>query len=146
MDIVFRPATAYDFDYCASLYFAGMDGIIRQLGLDMEKQTADFRQRWVVAEVRIITRDGTALGWLQTAAEADALFLKQLFVEVRHQRQGVGTEVMRRLIDEAANAGRAVTLGVVKTNPAKRLYDRLGFHVTHEDNRKFYMRRGRPTV
>jgi ribosomal protein S18 acetylase RimI-like enzyme len=34
-----------------------------------------------------------------------------------------------------------VTLGVVKTNPAKRLYERLGFRVTNEDERKLYMRR-----
>jgi len=30
---------------------------------------------------------------------------------------------------------------VVKTNPAQRLYVRLGFRTTHEDERKFYMRR-----
>jgi len=48
---------------------------------------------------------------------------------------------MHRLIAEAAGAGRAVTLGVVKTNPAKRLHDRLGFRVTHADEHKFYMRR-----
>jgi RimJ/RimL family protein N-acetyltransferase len=29
----------------------------------------------------------------------------------------------------------------VKTNPARRLYERLGFRITHEDDRKFYMRR-----
>jgi hypothetical protein len=34
-----------------------------------------------------------------------------------------------------------MTLAVVKINPAKRLYDRLGFRVAHEDDRKFYMRR-----
>ena len=30
---------------------------------------------------------------------------------------------------------------MVKTNPARRLYERLGFRVTHEDGRKFYIRR-----
>jgi hypothetical protein len=34
----------------------------------------------------------------------------------------------------------ALTLGVVKTNPALGLYERLGFRITHEDERKFYMR------
>jgi ribosomal protein S18 acetylase RimI-like enzyme len=38
-------------------------------------------------------------------------------------------------------ASTAVTLGVVKTNPARRLYERLGFRVTHEDQYKFYMLR-----
>jgi ribosomal protein S18 acetylase RimI-like enzyme len=48
---------------------------------------------------------------------------------------------MNLLIGEATRAGQAMTLGVVKSNPAKRLYERLGFNVTHEDERKFYMRR-----
>ena len=33
-------------------------------------------------------------------------------------------------------AGQAVTLGVVKTNPARRLYERLGFRITHADDRE----------
>jgi len=48
---------------------------------------------------------------------------------------------MNRLIDEAARLHLAVRLAVVKMNPALRLYARLGFHVTHEDDRKFYMKR-----
>jgi ribosomal protein S18 acetylase RimI-like enzyme len=54
---------------------------------------------------------------------------------------GIGTAVMHRIIDEASTAALAVTLGVVKTNPALRLYGRLGFRITHEDERKYYMRR-----
>ena len=141
MNITFRAATSEDFDYCASLYFAGMATVIRELNLDMAAQTASFRRQWAPAEVRVITRDGVAIGWLQTATLSDALFLKQLFVESAWQRRGIGTEVVRGLIREAADASRAVTLGVVKTNPAKRLYERLGFRVTNEDERKLYMRR-----
>jgi hypothetical protein len=32
-------------------------------------------------------------------------------------------------------------MNVVKINPCVRLYERLGFRVIGEDNRKFYMRR-----
>jgi ribosomal protein S18 acetylase RimI-like enzyme len=143
MNITFRPATADDFDYCAALYFAGMDAAIRDFNLETAAQTASFRRQWAPAEVRIIMRDGASIGWLQTKALADALFLKQLFVEGASQRQGIGTEVMHRLITEGAATGRPMTLGVVKTNPARRLYERLGFRVTNEDERKFYMRRER---
>jgi hypothetical protein len=48
---------------------------------------------------------------------------------------------MNRLIEEATHSSQAVTLGVVKTNPALRLYQRLGFRITHDDDRKYYMRR-----
>ncbi len=141
MRISFRPARPQDFDYCANLYFAGMERSIRELNLDMAAQTANFRQRWEVTQVRIITLDGADIGWLQSTTQGDALFLAQLFVDAPFRRQGTGTEVMNRIMDEAACAGQAVTLGVVKTNPALRLYERLGFQITHEDDRKFYMRR-----
>jgi len=138
---VLRAARAEDFDYCARLYFEGMEKIITELNLDLEAQIAGFRQRWDVTQVRIITLDGTDIGWLQSFVNDDALFLGQLFVDGALRRQGIGTEIVKGLIGEAARAGQALTLGVVKTNPALRLYERLGFRTTHEDERKFYMRR-----
>ncbi len=118
-----------------------MENIIKELNLNMEAQVAGFRQRWDVTEVRIITLDGTDIGWLQSFLRDDTLFLAQLFVDGALRRQGIGTEVVKGLVEEAARVGRTVTLGVVKTNPALRLYERLGFRTTHEDERKFYMRR-----
>jgi ribosomal protein S18 acetylase RimI-like enzyme len=139
--IALRPAESKDFDFCESLYFAGMKKIIQKLNLDMEAQVVGFRQQWELAQVRIITFEGAAVGWLQNATRGDTLFLAQLFVDGSFQRRGIGTEVMRLLIGEASRAHQAVTLGVVKINPAVRLYERLGFLITHEDERKFYMRR-----
>ncbi len=141
MQITLRPARAQDFDYCASLYFTGMRRIIQELKLDMAAQVASFRQQWEFMQVRIITFDGADVGWLQSFAQGDAVFLAQLFVDDSLQRQGIGTQVMNCVIGEAKSARQAVTLGVVKINPAFRLYQRLGFRITHEDDRKFYMRR-----
>lgn len=139
--IAIRPASSQDFDYCAKLYFAGMEQIIRQLNLDMDAQISSFQQQWEPAQVQLITLDGTDVGWLQSMTAWDALFLAQLFVDASVQRQGIGTEVMRRVMAEASRTGRAVELAVVKINPALRLYEKLGFKVTHEDHFKFYMRR-----
>src|ERR1700730_14340526 len=141
MQITLRPARTQDFDYCASLYFAGMERVIRELNLDRVAQATTLRQQWDVTQVRIITLDGADIGWLQSTIRDDAFFLAQLFVDGSFQRRGIGTEVMNRLIGEATRARQAMTLGVVKTNPALRLYQRLGFRITHEDDRKFYMRR-----
>jgi ribosomal protein S18 acetylase RimI-like enzyme len=142
----FRQAVAHDFDYCARLYFAGMERIIEELKLDRSAQMSSFRRQWELPQVRIIALDGADIGWLQSTTEGDTFFLAQIFIEAAFQRQGIGTEVMKRLIDEAAQARQAMTLGVVKTNPALRLYQRLGFRTTHEDDRKFYMRRDAETA
>jgi GNAT superfamily N-acetyltransferase len=141
MRIAVRPARVEDFDFCSDLYFSEMGRTIRELNLDVGKQAANLRQRWALQQVRIITLAGDDIGWVQSMIEGDALFLGQLFVAPAHQGHGIGTTIVRRLIEEAACERRAVTLGVVKTSPALRLYRRLGFRTTHEDDRKFYMRR-----
>jgi ribosomal protein S18 acetylase RimI-like enzyme len=151
VQIAFRPARGQaldtgDFDYCARLYFAAMEEIIRELNLDRDAHAAGFRVQWEPTQVRIITLDGADVGWLQSNTRGDALYLAQLFVDRQFQRQGIGSEVMHRLIHEATRTGQAVTLSVVKTNPALRLYQRLGFRVTHEDDRKFHMRRDPTTA
>jgi ribosomal protein S18 acetylase RimI-like enzyme len=56
------------------------------------------------------------------------------------QRQGVGTQVLQILLTHAKNQTKAITLAVVKINPAIQFYEKHGFRITHEDEQKFYMR------
>jgi GNAT superfamily N-acetyltransferase len=141
MQIALRPAGSQDFEYCKRLYFAGMKTIIEELNLDMASQALSLRENWTLQQVRIIAVDSSDVGWLQSTMQDDGLFVAQLFVDGPFQRRGIGTEVMNRLIGEAARLNQPVRLAVVKINPALRLYQRLGFHTTHEDDRKFYMKR-----
>jgi GNAT superfamily N-acetyltransferase len=139
--IELRPALDHDFEYCRRLYFSEMRWIIEELHLDRTAQETGLRQQWNSTQVRIVVLDGTDVGWVQTIREQDELFVGQMFVDGRFQRKGIGTEVMKRLISEATAFNLAVRLNVVRINPARRLYERLGFRVTHEDDRKFYMKR-----
>jgi GNAT superfamily N-acetyltransferase len=141
MPTVLRLARPDDFDFCARLYFSGMAETILLLKLDMAAQTASLRERWDATEVEIITSDGADIGWLQKSIQGETLYLEQIFIDAASQNRGIGTGIINRLIDKAKQDGRPVTLGVVKANPALRLYERLGFRITHEDDRKFYMRR-----
>src|SRR6516225_11929928 len=40
-----RPAHPEDFNYCARLYFEGMENIIKELNLNMDAHAAGFRRR-----------------------------------------------------------------------------------------------------
>jgi GNAT superfamily N-acetyltransferase len=146
VSIELRPALDHDFEYCRRLYFGEMRWIIEELHLDRTAQETSFRQEWNPAQVLIIVLDGTDVGWVQTIREDDELFVAQMFVDRPFQRRGIGTEVMKRLISEATAFNLAVRLNVVRINPARRLYERLGFRVTHEDDRKFYMKRDADVV
>jgi GNAT superfamily N-acetyltransferase len=83
----------------------------------MEAQFANLRQRWDVTQVRIITLNGADIGWLQSFADNGALFLGRLFVDGPFRNRGIGTEFVRALIEEVAQSGKTLTLGVVKANP-----------------------------
>lgn len=137
--VSFRQARLGDFKYCSQLYVA--QWLLAAVGGPLETNSVveSLRRRWEVGQVRIRVCGGRDIGWLQCVDQGDVLFLEQLFVEDPLRRRGIGTQVMRQLIDEAARSNRGVRLGVVKANPALRLYERLGFEITHEDDRKFYM-------
>jgi GNAT superfamily N-acetyltransferase len=144
--IALRPARAADLAFCRRIDHETMRWIIDELfGWEEARQVDNFARKWRVEEARIITvAAGDAwqdAGWLQTAPCDDAILLKEIYLDPPFQRQGIGTRVMQIVIDEAQRQSKAVTLGVVKINPARRLYERLGFHTTHDDEYKFYMRR-----
>lgn len=141
MPIVLRPAHAEDFAFCARLYFSAMKNIIRDLKLDVAKQEENLRHVWDVAQVRIITFDSVDAGWMQSEAREDGLYLEQIFVDAPFRRRGIGTGVINGLIAQANHTNKPVTLAVVRINPALKLYERMGFRIADEDDRKFYMRR-----
>lgn len=141
MNISLRPVRADDFEYCERLYFDGMNSVIEELKLDRAAQARGFREQWVMTESQIITLNDSDVGWLQIKILDEGLFIGQLFVDAAFRRRGIGTAVMERIIAEAERTKRPLLLAVVKSNPAVRLYRRLAFQVTHEDERKFYMKR-----
>jgi len=109
------------------------------LAWDEARQAASFDARFVPGEVGIIRLDDRDIGWMQIAESEEELFLKQFFVHPDCQRRGIGTQLLQALIERAAQTRKAVTLGVVKGNPARSLYERHGFLVASEDQYKVYM-------
>jgi ribosomal protein S18 acetylase RimI-like enzyme len=146
MAIALRPARAEDLDYCMELYFSGMAGILREMHVDLAAEAASIRRQWNPGRVSIITFDGADAGWIQTSdvnreSLREALFVLQLHVDPAYQRRGIGGEAMQQTIQEAARVSRAVAAGVAKINrPCLRMLEKLGFHITREDDQRFYLR------
>jgi GNAT superfamily N-acetyltransferase len=55
------------------------------------------------------------------------------------QNLGLGAEIIEGLIDLAASRERAVALDVFDVNPARHLYERLGFEPIGVSGRKVHM-------
>lgn len=77
---------------------------------------------------------------MQTRTNERELFLGSLYVIPEMQRRGIGTHILSDLVAQSRLTSETLTLAVMKNNPAIRLYERLGFRLTHEDQYKVYMR------
>ena len=141
MNIRLRAAGDADFAFARSVYFETMRWIIERLsGWDQVREDQNFAQFFQLDEVRIITVDDQDVGWIQEQAENTTINLGSFYVAPVMQRRGVGTRVLEMLLARARNEAKAITLAVVKINPAVQFYEKHGFRITHEDEHKYYMR------
>lgn len=141
MDIHVREAGPADVSFARALYFETMREMIESnFGWDQRRQEESFAEWFDLREVGIIVTDDRDVGWMQSSTNEHEVFLGSLYVRPEMQRRGIGTHILRNLIVQCSQSSKALTLAVMKANPAIHLYERLGFRVTHEDQYKFYMR------
>ncbi len=88
---------------------------------------------------QIIEHEGRAIGCLALRWLPDQVKLDRLFLLPEHQKRGIGAELTRGVLAQARAAGLPVRLRVLRVNPARRLYQRLGFAVCGETETHFLM-------
>ena len=141
MNIGLRTASDRDLTFARDVYFETMRWIIERLyGWDPAREGKNFAQFFRLDEVRIITADEQDVGWIQEQVDDTTINLGSFYVMPMMQRRGIGTQVLQMLLARARNQSKAMTLAVVKINPALRFYEKHGFRITHEDKHKFYLR------
>jgi ribosomal protein S18 acetylase RimI-like enzyme len=142
MTIDLRPACSDDYAFALKLYVEAIRPLacawIKWIDAD---QTAEFASLWRRDDTRIITLDGQDIGWVEFRWTGDELFLKQLYIKPTHQRRGIGSRVMRLLLEERRGMAKSMALFVLKNNPASRFYEQHGFKVIHETHSTLVMRR-----
>ncbi|MEO9528858.1 GNAT family N-acetyltransferase [Roseibium sp.] len=106
----------------------------KQAFIDMQfkAQHQHYQAHYPAALWLIVEREGTPLGrlYLERWTTEHRIIDIALVPEVRGQ--GIGKAILEDLAEEAAAAGKALSIHVEKENPAMRLYQRLGFE-TRED-------------
>ena len=83
--------------------------------------------------------DGQDIGVLTVSDRQDALFVERLYILPAYQGRGIGTQLLRSIMARAFDRGLPVRLHVLKVNPARRLYERLGFTQVRETETSFVM-------
>lgn len=134
-----RAARAEDVAFARGLYFETMRWIVERLfGWDQAREEQNFTR------FKIITADGRDVGWIQEQDRGAEIFVGSLYVMPAVRRRGIGSQILQTILARARSQSKAVTLAVVKINPALRFYERHGFRITHDDEYKFDVRADPP--
>ncbi|SDP33875.1 GNAT family N-acetyltransferase [Afipia sp. GAS231] len=139
--IILRQAEAEHYDFALRLYLLTMQPYVQELVTwDEQEQRATFAAQWKLDEVSIISVEGNDVGWLQVAELPAEIRLQKFYVSPQYQGSGIGSEVLGNLLVAWRSTDKKIVLRVLKNNPARRLYERLGFAAIADNGITFRMR------
>jgi GNAT superfamily N-acetyltransferase len=138
-----RPITPEDESFLAALYASTRTEELAQTNWSEEQkamfcrmqfnaQTTDYQRNYPDASFDVIERDGVAAGRLLVLRSEEKIHVIDIALMPEHRGAGIGTKFLRELQDEAKAAGKPLSIHVEQFNPARRLYDRLGFQQVEE--------------
>jgi ribosomal protein S18 acetylase RimI-like enzyme len=100
--------------------------------MQFDAQDRDYRSRWSDSTYDIVLLDGVPAGRLWAGYTAANVHVLDIAILPEFRGKGAGGQVLRELIEQAQSTQRTFSIHVEKTNPARRLYERLGLRVVDE--------------
>ena len=150
MIITLRPTTREDEPFLLAVYAStraeelaafGWNDAQREAFLRMQfrAQQLSYQARAAQTDTKLILLAGSPAGRLIVTRSKSEIRLTDIALLPEYRGKGIGTALIKDLLAEATRAGQAVRLQVLKTNRAKRLYERLGFQTVSESATHFQM-------
>ncbi|WP_175746943.1 GNAT family N-acetyltransferase [Burkholderia pyrrocinia] len=127
-----RPATLEDLPFLLTLRRLTITGHLQRVGAPTDDEAHDRRIRAHFENAMIVCEGADAIGLLKVTRAAGEWHVHQIQLLPARQGQGIGEAVLRELLADAARENVPVSLSVLHGNPARRLYERLGFRPASE--------------
>lgn len=124
-----RSATPEDSDELFRIHRASMTKYLEEAFDGWTEDLArENHERWMArGEAQVILVGDQVAGSLEVAAHDGELWILRMEVDPGFQRDGLGTAIVQQVQERAAVDSMRVVLDVFAHNPARRLYERLGF-------------------
>ncbi len=136
--ITFRAITPDDEDFLFLLYAGTREKELAQttwtstekdsfLKQQFSAQHQFYMQQFSQATFEIILADNKSAGRLYVDRRKDEIRLIDIALLPEYRNKGIGTSLLRKLLEEAGEMNKPLRIHVEKFNPALQLYQRLGF-------------------
>ncbi len=145
-----RPATPDDHELLFKIFAGARLAEFRLVDLDQtqkhalikmqfDAQSYQYSESYPRAESLIISWDDLPIGRILVDEGEREMNLVDIALLPEYRNRGIGTQLIQRLLVQAAEANKQVRLHVLKSNPAQHLYERLGFIRAGGDSMYFEM-------
>ncbi|MEV6847375.1 GNAT family N-acetyltransferase [Actinoplanes sp. NPDC051411] len=130
-----RSAVAADLEVLAELRAAVLRSDLERLGrYDEHRVRQRLRDSFSPAHTSIILSSGDLAGSITLRPDTDGRqLLEHFYLDPRLQGRGLGSAVLKTVLDRADSRDQTVGLDVLQGSAARRLYERHGFVVESED-------------
>ena len=133
-----RPVTDADRDFLLAVYASTREEELAQVAWEegareafleqqFRAQDAHYRANYPGATLDVIEVDGERAGRLYVHRGEDDIRIMDIALAPHFRGRGIGTALLRELMYEAGSSNRSLSIHVELQNPARSLYDRLGF-------------------
>lgn len=140
--IQLRPATENDSEFAFKVKKRALREYVEKTwGWDETFQRKFHQEHWHPQHEKVIMLDGCDIGKIVTCDHGEHLLLESVYILPEYQNRGIGTHLIRQVIDNAHHEKKPVRLHVLRINPAVALYKRLGFTTVSETETHFVMER-----
>ena len=140
MEWAMRPAQPADVEAIAELRAVVMRPDLERLGrFDEHRVTQRLRDSFSPQCTSVIVVGGSFAGCVTLRPAEGGQWLEHFYLAPGVQGRGLGSAVLRTLLDRAATEGLSVRLNVLQGSAARRLYERHGFTVETQDPIDVYM-------
>lgn len=141
--IAYRPEADSDRPFTAALYASTRAEEVAQSGWPAEMQSAfllqqfeaqhsHYRLHYPKAEWLIVEREGMPIGRLYLEEWSREIRIIDISIAAECRGAGIGGAILEDVIADGGARDKAVSIHVEKNNPARRLYERLGFAVIED--------------
>ncbi|CAL9661735.1 GNAT family N-acetyltransferase [Streptomyces griseomycini] len=129
-----RPASAADVEAVAELRAVVLREDLERLGrYDGQRVRQRLRDGFAPEHTWVIEVGGAFAGCVSLRPAEDAHWLEHFYLAPHLQGGGIGTAVLRGLLEQCDRDDTPVRLNVLRGSPARRLYERHGFTLETED-------------
>ena len=136
-----RPSASSDIGFCWPIYRDSMKPLTEEISQWNETAQQKIVEQAVShAGTSIMRAEKADVGWLQVEETKNVVMLRQIFVLPAMRNRGLGTSFLNWMKERADRKRKDLTLDVMNNNPARHLYDRLGFKIVTTANSKITMR------